>query len=170
MSVTVSADLLHTHFDYTRWATMLLVDACRKLSTEEIERDLKSSHGGILGTLRHIYFADRIWYGRFAGAAAPTMQEIKAESATMSLDALASAWPPLIRQFQGWIVDTGDDGLLQPFSFRTMAGDAYTMPRYRALLHVVNHATMHRGQIMTMLRQLGHAPPSTDLLFYYRAK
>jgi uncharacterized damage-inducible protein DinB len=34
--------------------------------------------------------------------------------------------------------------------------------------HVVNHATMHRGQIVGMIRQLGLDPPSTDLLFYLR--
>jgi uncharacterized damage-inducible protein DinB len=35
--------------------------------------------------------------------------------------------------------------------------------------HVVNHATYHRGQVTTLLRQLGAPPPaSMDLITYYR--
>ena len=34
-------------------------------------------------------------------------------------------------------------------------------------MHVVNHATLHRGQIVGMLRQLGVTPPATDIVFYY---
>jgi len=37
-----------------------------------------------------------------------------------------------------------------------------------ALTRKVNHATLHRGQVMSMLRQLGVKPPATDLIFYYR--
>ena len=42
------------------------------------------------------------------------------------------------------------------------------MPLVALLLHVVNHATLHRGQVMGMIRQLGIAPPATDFLFFYR--
>ena len=41
-------------------------------------------------------------------------------------------------------------------------------PLSQIVLHVVNHATLHRGQVMGMLRQLGVKPPATDLIFYYR--
>jgi uncharacterized damage-inducible protein DinB len=34
-------------------------------------------------------------------------------------------------------------------------------------MHVVNHGTLHRGQIVGMLRQLGVKAPATDIVFYY---
>jgi uncharacterized damage-inducible protein DinB len=37
------------------------------------------------------------------------------------------------------------------------------------VLHVVNHSTLHRGQIITMLRQLGLQPPNNDLMTYFVA-
>ena len=38
----------------------------------------------------------------------------------------------------------------------------------QVVLHVVNHATLHRGQVMGLFRQAGVKPPATDLIFYYR--
>jgi uncharacterized damage-inducible protein DinB len=40
-----------------------------------------------------------------------------------------------------------------------------TAAEVRHSQHVVNHATLHRGQVVGMIRQLGIVPPSTDLLF-----
>jgi uncharacterized damage-inducible protein DinB len=40
-------------------------------------------------------------------------------------------------------------------------------PAWQIVLHVVNHATLHRGQVVGMLRQMGIAPPHTDLMFFY---
>jgi uncharacterized damage-inducible protein DinB len=34
-------------------------------------------------------------------------------------------------------------------------------------MHVVNHATLHRGQIVGVLREFGVKPPTTDIVFYY---
>jgi len=42
-----------------------------------------------------------------------------------------------------------------------------TVARWKALLHVVNHGTLHRGQIVAMLRPLGYPAPATDLIFFY---
>jgi uncharacterized damage-inducible protein DinB len=35
---------------------------------------------------------------------------------------------------------------------------------------VVNHGTYHRGQVVTMLRQLGAGAPTTDLIAFYRER
>ena len=49
-----------------------------------------------------------------------------------------------------------------------MDGKQYESPVWQIVLHVVNHATLHRGQVVAMLRQLGMTPPGTDLIYYYR--
>jgi uncharacterized damage-inducible protein DinB len=39
------------------------------------------------------------------------------------------------------------------------------------LQHVVNHGSYHRGQVTTLLRQLGApAPKSVDLIAFYRER
>ena len=52
--------------------------------------------------------------------------------------------------------------------FKLLSGDASSLPLVNQMQHVVNHATLHRGQVVGMIRQLGITPPSTDLLFYLR--
>jgi uncharacterized damage-inducible protein DinB len=62
-----------------------------------------------------------------------------------------------------------DEALLSAeLSFNLLNGDPNSMRLVDQIQHVANHATMHRGQVVGMIRQLGIAPPSTDLLFYLR--
>jgi uncharacterized damage-inducible protein DinB len=58
--------------------------------------------------------------------------------------------------------------LAAELSFTLLSGDASSMRLVDQMRHVANHATMHRGQVVGMIRQLGLEPPSTDLLFYLR--
>jgi uncharacterized damage-inducible protein DinB len=59
--------------------------------------------------------------------------------------------------------------LTKNLDFKRLNGTAYSMPFYQLFAHVVNHATYHRGQLVTMLRQSGFVNVgSTDLLGYYR--
>jgi uncharacterized damage-inducible protein DinB len=64
----------------------------------------------------------------------------------------------------GW----SDADLLRTIAYTDMQGNPYESPLWQIVMHVVNHATLHRGQVMAMFRQLGLAPPPTDLMFYYR--
>ena len=62
-----------------------------------------------------------------------------------------------------------EDRLSADLPFRLLNGDPSSMRLVDQMQHVVNHATLHRGQIVGMIRQLGIEPPSTDLLFYLRS-
>jgi uncharacterized damage-inducible protein DinB len=55
------------------------------------------------------------------------------------------------------------------YDYKLMSGKAGSSPLWQMVAHVVNHATYHRGQVTTMLRQLGAVPPqSTDMITYFR--
>jgi uncharacterized damage-inducible protein DinB len=59
-----------------------------------------------------------------------------------------------------------DADLSRELGYKRFTGEDYSLPLVQQMQHVVNHATLHRGQVVGMIRQLGVAPPSTDLLFY----
>jgi len=61
---------------YTAWANQTLLAVCAKLTTEELSRDLGASHEGLLNTLRHIYYAERVWLRRLKADALPPLVEI----------------------------------------------------------------------------------------------
>jgi len=65
----------------------------------------------------------------------------------------------------------GEDGVSRVFEYKLLNGQAGASPVWQMLQHVVNHASYHRGQVTTMLRQLGATPAKPmDMIAYYRTK
>jgi uncharacterized damage-inducible protein DinB len=74
----------------------------------------------------------------------------------------------LQRKWEAWADGLADRDLERVIDYKMMNGTPGSTPLWQIVLHVVNHATLHRGQAMGMLRQMGVAPPHTDLIYYYR--
>ena len=65
----------------------------------------------------------------------------------------------------------GEDGISRVIEHKLLSGQPGRIPFWQMLQHVVNHASYHRGQVTTMLRQLGVQPPkSMDLIAFYRER
>jgi uncharacterized damage-inducible protein DinB len=60
--------------------------------------------------------------------------------------------------------------LKTPLQYRNIKGEEFSQPLHEILLHVFNHGTYHRGQLVTMLRALGHegALPPIDFIVWCR--
>ena len=158
----IDSSLLKTQLDYTYWASDRLLDAARPLPDEDLARDLGSSFGGVLGTLVHIFQADRIWLSRVAGSPRFTLGD---PSEQWTIDSLQSAW---VDVHLGWIDWAGSiDDVERHLEYVNLSGQTIRLPLWQVVFHVVNHGSYHRGQVTTMLRQLGSTPVSTDLHNYY---
>jgi uncharacterized damage-inducible protein DinB len=145
---------------YSTWASKRLLAFAATLPEAELAHAIPNSHGGILKTFQHIYYADRIWLARLEHVT-PTQWEDPAPGP--SLADLDQAWWPLLDRMAA-CSEAGDGDAQLPIHWYT--GADYVLPKYKVVIHVVNHASYHRGQIAAMLRQCGHVPPSTDLVFY----
>ena len=157
-------------FDYTEWANDLAIDAANKLPDEYLRRDVGISHRSIFGTLVHMAGAEWIWLERWNGrspAKADAWSRWSTESCTDLAD-LKDRWTNLINDRARFVAEVDETTLASDLSFKLLNGDPSSMPLIHQMQHVVNHATMHRGQIVGMIRQLGVEPPATDLLFYLR--
>ena len=84
-----------------------------------------------------------------------------------TLEAVETIWPEIQQRWEAWALSLTDADLAKDVSYKLMDGSAGQSPAWQIVLHVVNHGTLHRGQVMAMLRQLGHVPPGTDYLFYH---
>jgi uncharacterized damage-inducible protein DinB len=153
--------LLHA---YNSWADNRIFDALVQLPAEQYLQDMKGSHGGIHNTLVHLVGAQKVWLERFQGAAQPFLSE----NPPKSLAELKAIWEKVGHDTAQWLGTMSDKKLQEPFAMKTTKGDVFTHIYWRACQHVVNHSTYHRGQIVTMLRQLGVKPPATDLILFYR--
>jgi len=159
----VPLSVLHTHLDYTAWATNKILEAVAVLGEEEATRDMVVSHTSVLGTLQHIYYADRVWLARLEGR----MIDFADEGDGPSIAELTSVWPAVLKDFRDYAEGLSEDDANSAFTYKNLQGAEKTLLRSQAILHVVNHATLHRGQVVAMLRQLDKTPPATDLVFFY---
>jgi uncharacterized damage-inducible protein DinB len=163
--MAITTEALRSHLDYTSWASRRLVSAISSLPAEELSRDFRTADHSILGTLVHIYAADRIWFGRIQGN--PPARFLDPEQ-DMRVDVLRADWPRLHERWQDWAVQQDDNSLHQKLAYKDLKGNRYETPLWQIVLHVVNHGTHHRGQVSGFLRALGHTPPPLDLIAYYR--
>lgn len=161
----IDSEFLKLQLEYSRWASRQSLYASRALSEEELTRDLGNSHGGVMGTLLHIFQGDRVWLSRLQGKPRTTFADA---GETWNLDTLLNDWMQVADGFRDWASNVGDTETV--LHYKNLAGQPGALPYWQVILHVVNHASYHRGQITTMLRQLGKSPTSTDLHTYYLSR
>jgi uncharacterized damage-inducible protein DinB len=157
----IATETARIHFAYSAWASARLVDAASMLSEEELHRDHKSADKSVLGTLVHIFAADRIWYARVTGQHS---SKFIAET-DYQLSVLQKEWPELHTRWQDYL-STAD--LNAVITYKDLKGNAHESPLWQIVLHVVNHGTHHRGMVAAMIRAMGHAPPVLDEIAYFR--
>ena len=157
-------------FAYTEWANALVLDAAEKLTLEQLHADRQISHGSIWGTLTHMAAAEWVWLERCQGNS-PTGPHIFPEWEAACGDSIATLrarWNQVAAHRQAWLATLTENDLAQARSFKRLNGDESSLKLANQLQHCVNHATLHRGQVVGMIRQLGIVPPATDFLFYLR--
>jgi uncharacterized damage-inducible protein DinB len=157
-------------FDYTEWANGLAFAAASKLSQEDLRRDFNISHGSILGTLVHMAGAEWIWLERWQGRSPAGVEawSLWSTESCADLQTLDGRWRELVERRTAFVNKLDEAGVSAELAFTLLNGDSNSMRLVDQMQHVANHATLHRGQVVGMIRQLGIAPPSTDLLFYLR--
>ncbi len=153
-----------TLYDYNAWANARVLDAAAGLSAEQFLRDLKNSFPSVRDTLAHILGAEWIWMRRWRGEPASALLQA---SDFPTVQSLRDRFAAVERERRGFLETLSDDRLQAPFSYRDTAGKSHSLRLVQSLQHVVNHGTYHRGQVTTLLRQLGGTPVSTDLARFY---
>ena len=162
MNLQDTQNLINYHY----WARDRILDAVDPLSTEQLLQSVGGSFGSVRNTLVHILSAECLWLLRWKGETPTAMlsPEKFADAA-----AIREAWKDQERSLRSFFEGMDEQGLQQPRRYRSLAGQEAVSPLWQMLQHVVNHASYHRGQVTTLLRQLGAAPPrGMDLIAYYR--
>ncbi len=152
-------------YNYNSWANERTLDSCAALSEEQFTRDLKSSFNSVRDTLVHIVSAEWIWLERWHGRT-PTAFPNPLDYP--DLESVRRRFGEIDRNLIDYTASLTGDDLQRVVSFKRVTGEAFAQPLWQLLHQVANHGTYHRGQIATMLRQLGAKPASTDLLIFFR--
>jgi uncharacterized damage-inducible protein DinB len=144
-------------YDYNAWADHRALEACAGLNEEQFTRDLGSSYRSVRDTLVHIMLVEWLWLERWHGRS-PTSYSVRAR------------WSEIERNLLDYVASLTPEEVQRVVHHKTTAGVPQAQPLWQMLQHLVNHGTYHRGQVATMLRQLGAKPIATDLIFFYRER
>jgi uncharacterized damage-inducible protein DinB len=157
---------LQTLLDYHYWARDRMLAAVETLTVEQYTKDLGNSFKSVRDTVVHIYFAEWIWYARWMGNS--PLQGLNSEDFP-DVAAIRRAWNEHEAKVRSLLEGLGDKGVDRVYEYKNLAGQNFESIFWHMFQHVVNHATYHRGQVTTMVRQLGANPGKPqDLIAFYR--
>lgn len=159
--------LLTSFAAYDLWANRKMLDAILSLTEAQQQEEIISSFSSIHKTCLHIWDASSIWWQRMH-----LHEQIVVPSLTFhpTMNDVANGLLGQNKQWVDWIDTVEEAGLEKELAYKNMKGDSFNQAVKDILLHLFNHGTYHRGQLVTMLRQLGvEELPATDYIVYSRA-
>lgn len=159
--------LLTELYDYNYWARDQQLAVCEGLSPENFVRPLGSSYSSLRDTLVHLVGAEWVWLERWRGHS-PTAHDAAqfAPEKFATVAAVRNRWATVERDLRGYLSGLTEEALARPLTYTNLKGEQWTYPLGQTLLHIVNHQTYHRGQVTTMLRQVGARPVPVDFLVF----
>ena len=157
-------DAIRELYDYNHWANQRVLSAMTPLTDDMFTRNMGNSFVSLRDTLAHILGAEWIWLERWRGR---SPKALLSASDFPTLQALQRRWAAVRLDQNQYIQTLVPDRLNDDVSYTNTRGERYSYALWRQMLHVINHSSYHRGQVTTLLRQMGAEPAGTDLLVYY---
>ena len=139
---------------YNQWANARVLQAAAPLGREERERNLGASFGSLHGTLVHVLWGERGWLHMWQRG---TFLPDPAPGEYPDFASLQTAWAAHASAYEKYLLGLTQAELDAP---RSVDGSSYTLGEL--VQHTLTHSTHHRGQVVVLLRQLGHAAPCVD--------
>jgi uncharacterized damage-inducible protein DinB len=154
-------------FAFNAWANHRLIGAIEALSQEQYTKVMGSSFGSVRDTVVHIWAVEWVWLERMNGRSPSGFPDAK------DFPDLASSrtrWAEVEKDWLEYVSRLDQSELDEEVEYKTLSFGAARDLRWQMMQHVVNHSTYHRGQVTTMLRQLGAKGVAMDLIFFYRER
>ena len=162
MSITAGAarDLLL----YMLWADRQMLKSVRSVRPEDLTRDAGVSFRSLLGTMAHILGGQKLWLSRLLGH--PDTFVLGPDDFPDLLSWI-KAWEENASGVEAFLAGLTDEQLAVPLAWTNLEGESHLRPLWQAVLELVNHSTYHRGQVVSLLRQMGYPAETTDLIRFF---
>lgn len=162
-------ELLTQYAEYNIWANKRIIDIMLKLEPSLADKEIASSFPSLKTTAYHIWGAENIWLQRLQLTEYPTWV---ANDFKGSFEEACAEWQRVSAALKQFIEKQYDDkAFAHVLQYYDMKKNSHKTPVFQVLNHAFNHSTYHRGQLVTILRQLGQTDiPSTDFIAWTRKK
>lgn len=160
-------ELLTYYCQYNIWANEKLAQFFADKSDDLLTQHIENSFPSIRKTAIHILSAEIGWLSRLGDT---NFKNEKVADDFESTNAVFAALVETSKAFAAYVEKQPANFFEGEVSYHTWDGNPWSMPPKLMVHHCMNHSTYHRGQLITMARQLGmkDGVPSTDLLYYSR--
>jgi len=159
----MNVDDYHVLLGYHYWANERLLRQIDPLSNEQYTRDLGASFPSIQATVAHLIGAEAVWLGRFLGEAIEKPRPDQIPTVVIARE----RWSITEGKLRAFVQNLTDDDLGRVMTVDRGGGVVHQHTVGRLLHHLFNHGTYHRGQVASMLRQVGAEATSTDMYGYF---
>ena len=161
-------ELLMQYAAYNIWANNLMIDALKKLPDEAIDLPMTSSFKSIRATVSHTWCAEDIWLQRLMNSDQPVWAEATFDG---DFGDAIDLWQRASQDIANYVAEQDDTTLAEDLHYSDMKKNKHITPIFLVLQHVFNHATYHRGQLVTLMRTAGATTiPGTDFIAFVREK
>jgi len=155
-------EMLTQYAAYNQWANNLIIEAMLQLPEESTALQMSSSFSSLMATVLHTWSAEHIWLQRMQQVTEPEWKEATFNG---SFADACAGWRQTSAQALAFVAQQTHETLKDRLSFRDRKGDARSMTLHQIMLHMFNHTTYHRGQMVTMMRKAGATLiPQTDFI------
>ncbi len=151
-------------YRFNRWAMARTFDAVAALDPARLDQDLGSSYPTLAETLRHILQAEWVWLSRWKGT---SPHELPDGWENLPLPGIRREWEAMDAERAEFLDGLTEADMDVPIEYSDWAGNRRRHAFWQLLRHVVNHTSYHRGQVVTMLRQLGEEAVGTDMVRFF---
>ncbi|MDD9266410.1 DinB family protein [Paenibacillus sp. GCM10023248] len=155
-------------YNYHVWANQKVFARLQELPEAIVHQEVKDVFPTIHHGLVHIYHVDKVWLTGIQGGSYEQIKELagvtQAKTSGKSLQELEAAYAELAGEFRDFLESVGDLQAVRQFNHPTFG--VLNAEIGELVQHVVNHGTYHRGNLSSMLRQLGHAGAPSDMVYY----
>lgn len=160
----MNADAFRHFYDYHFAENRKIWDSyITQLSDEQFTREVGYSHGSVRNQILHLISADDTWFSPLRGAEFPEPLD---PADFNDRKAIRAHWDTVEQNMRGYLATLRDDMLFEkPFADGEV-GEDRDLILWQVLLHVVNHGTDHRAQILRLLNDLGVKTLYQDYIFY----
>ncbi len=160
--------LLQQYATYNVWANKKIIDRTLILPSELVQKEIPSSFPSIYKTMLHLWDVESIWWQRLKLA-----EHIEWPSHIFNgtIEDLSNKLLKTSKQWEHWTQQANETQLTHVFAYQNTKKEQFKQPVYEMLLHLFNHQTYHRGQIVTMFHALGiDKIPATDFIVFLRKR
>lgn len=156
-------------YHYHVWASQIIMQRIQELPVAVLHQEVNSSFPTLAHALSHMYAVDQMWYLVLGGTGMPEALQIcmpRNGETYATVEEYLERYAELSNQYLDWF--RHQTNLEQTVMLDNPFAGLRQTSLAEIILHLVNHGTYHRGNISTMLRQLGHASVMNDYArFWY---